>query len=1092
MLNFIFGPTGSGKTEYVYSKIKTLIENNQSNIIMLVPEQSSFECEKRIINLFGASSNDKVEVLSFTRLVNLFEVEFGSICKDAADNGIKLVTMQRAIKSVKPLLSTYSKSCSSVEFANSILALITELKQSNINIDMLNIAADKTKGTCSNKTRDIALIYSAYESMLSDNFKDPLDGLSLLSSKLEQHKYFKDKIIFIDSFEFFTEQQYEIISKMILQSKEVYITLCTDGAKTDEFGLFANVNKIKNRLIFISNQNGVDVKNEAVLDTTQRYNNNQLKNIELLLRTGEAEQCDGENVVVCNCRTAYEECDFVARTIKKLVRTKNYRFKDFAVIARDMNNYSSILCDCLDKYQISYFSDKRVELDSLILIRYIINALDSVCNNYRSEYFLSYIKSPLCPLSVEQAGELDNYIYIWNKKGRAVLEPFLENPDGADSRTNEKEKLKLINAYREKAVENLIMLEDGLKATSTKSRCKAIYEFLNKKELKDKLNGYCKQLKESNQNLLYDITVKSWDVLMNSLDVMLKCVKDDEIALKEWVELYKQLLCSFDIGHVPSRIDEVVIGSADRIRTSSPKITFVIGAVFGEFPRFTASAGLFSSSDRKKLIESGLKISDYSLSSVIDEKFYVYNAVCSPSDKLYITYHNSNLKGNLSNKSQFVTDIEQKIGGVKTVLSSDWQLDKFESALSALELVLKPEFNKYSQSLAEYFEKTDSEYKDISLKNFDSDLDKDTALKLYGKDICMSASKIETFSKCPFSFFCRYGINAKDLKTAELDVRQKGSLIHFVLEKIIKKYQSNLINVKSEDLINDINQAVDEYLNINFENALLTESFVFMINKVKHVARYLLEYIGEELAQSDFKPVGFEQPIGQNSQAQFNIELKQGSMQLNGSVDRVDIYEKDGVTYVRVIDYKTGSKTFDLSDVMYGLNMQMLIYLFALTQSPVFDNAKEAGVLYFPSNRKTVLSDRTKNLKEIVTEQKKANKMNGLVLKDKDIAVAMDKRDGEFIPFSSNSRRKNSCATEKDFDNIKNKVKSILYNIGNKIHEGEISVKPLDGTDSPACKYCDYKTVCRREPTEENKKVEKMDLEKILCLIDTEVQNGTD
>ena len=149
-------------------------------------------------------------------------------------------------------------------------------------------------------------------------------------------------------------------------------------------------------------------------------------------------------------------------------------------------------------------------------------------------------------------------------------------------------------------------------------------------------------------------------------------------------------------------------------------------------------------------------------------------------------------------------------------------------------------------------------------------------------------------------------------------------------------------------------------------------------------------------------------------------------------------------------------------------------------------------MLYFPSNRKTVSGDRTKDLKEIVAQQKKANKMNGLVLSDKDIAFAMDKRDGDFIPFSSNLRRKNTCATQKDFDNIKNKVKSILYNIGNRIHEGEISVKPLDGTDSPACKYCDYKTVCRREPTEKNKKVEKMDLEKILCSIDTEVQNGTD
>ena len=1089
MLNIILGPTGSGKTEYVYSKIKTLVENNQGNIIMLVPEQSSFECEKRVIKLFGASSSDKIEVLSFTRLVSLFESEFGSAYKDVADNGIKLITMQRAIKNVKPLLTTYSKSCNNVEFANSMLTLITELKQSNIDSQMLNTSADKTTGACSNKARDIALIYSTYEGLISDNFKDPLDGLSNLRCKLEQYEYFKDKIIFIDSFEFFTEQQYEIISKMILQSKEVYITLCDDDAQWDDFSIFANVKNIKKRLIRISNQNRVDVKKEVVLDTTHRYKNSQLKNIEKLLRTGQADECDGDNVTVCNCQTAYDECDYVARTIKKLVRTQNYRFKDFAVIARDINIYSSILCDALDKYQVAYFSDKRVETDSLILIRYIINVLDCVCNNYRNEYFLSYIKSPLCPLTFEQAGELDNFIYIWNKKGRAVLQPFCENPDGPDSKMDE-EKLNLINSYREKAVSNLIQLEKNLQGKSTKSRCKAIYDFLNDKDLKNKLNEYCSQLQADSQNLLYDITVESWEVVINSLDVMIKSVQQDEIGLKEWVELYKQLLCSYDIGHVPAKIDQVIIGSADRIRTTNPKITFVIGAVFGEFPRFTTSVGLFSARDRKKLKQSGLEISDYSFSSVIDEKFYVYNAVCSPSDKLFITYHSSNLKGNLSNKSQFVTDIEEKIGGVKCIAQSDSQEDKFESELSALELVLKPEYNKYSDSLINYFEKTDSQYKNITLKTFDGNLSSDTALKLYGKDINMSASKIETFAKCPFSFFCKYGINAKQLKTAELDVRQKGSLVHFVLEKIIKKYANSLINVSDEQLKAEIEDAVSEYINIHFENAQLTESFVFMTNSVKQLTHYLLKFIAEELAQSDFVPVGFEQSIGSDSQVQFKVPLKQGSMKLKGSVDRVDIFEKDANTYVRVIDYKTGSKIFDLSDVMYGLNMQMLIYLFAIIESDMFTNSQAAAILYFPSNRKTVSADRSKDQKEIIKEQRKGNKMNGLVLRDSEIAVAMDKEyNGDYIPLSSNTKKKNSSASKQDFENIRKMVKNILCDIGNKIHDGEISVKPLDGTDSPACKYCDYKDVCRREATEENQKVEKADLEQLLYSIEMQVQN---
>ena len=1083
MLNMILGTAGSGKTYYIRQKIAELVNDGETNIALLVPEQNNFESERAMLKLLGSVSTDVVEVTSFSRLAECVE-QLGKVGSGfKADDGVKMLMMGRAVRKVKGFLEVYSRSCESSEFCASVLELVSELKRSKISLEDLTGASEFSQGALKSKAHDLALIIGAYEALLSERFSDPLDDLNRLCQSLETVNYFSGRSVFVDAFKGFTQQQFAVLEHIIRTAKDVYITFCADSIDDYEhsMGLFSNVKRTISAVLDCAKRHSVAVAPSVVLEENHRFAGTQLEDVERALRGLDVDGTDKDScVTVCSCTNMYDEADYVARTIRRLVRTQGYLYRDFAVIARDIDSYHRLLTNAFERYDIACFSDRRVEADSVALMRFVLNALMSAAENYQTEFMIPYVKSVLSPLGIEQACELENYVLMWNKRGYDWEKQWKENPNGLNADFDEKQ-LERLEQMRCKVVEPLVKLSKALESGNVKHICGEIYKMLIAVKADKALINYAKTLELDGDGYFASINRQSWDTLIECLDNIVRAFGDESCGKAEFISLFSMLISTCDISAIPDRLDEVVIGSADRIRIGGQRVVFVIGANYAMFPSAARQGGLLSLSDRRKLKNGGLKMPDYARETAIDERFIAYTSLCSPSEKLIITYHMSSLLGETVTKSEFVNLICEKVSGIECVRSSDTELDRLEGVLPAVELVSSDEHRVMAKSLSEALQarglSEQALVDSIMSKPAEAALESDTAMSLFGKDIKMSASKVETYSKCPFSYFCEFGLKAKPSKSAELDVLQKGTLIHYVLEKAVSGHGNGLSALTAEQRREEIAQLLREYSDSTFGGfEQLDKEFLFLVERIAIILDNVLERIGDELAQSEFSPDKFELRIGDEVDA-VKVKIKDGSVTLRGAVDRVDIYKVDGKTYVRVVDYKSGSKQFDMSDIFCGINMQMLLYLFAIIDSDLYENPEYAGVLYMPSKRSVKEVDRNLSNDKIRLEQDSALSMKGLLINDSSVLNAMDNsKEGRYIPYYPQSNRKQSwVAGKEDFDNIKRKVFDIIEAMGNAIHAGEIAVDPVDTANGSACKYCDYAAVCRHN-SELNRKAEKYSL----------------
>lgn len=346
-----------------------------------------------------------------------------------------------------------------------------------------------------------------------------------------------------------------------------------------------------------------------------------------------------------------------------------------------------------------------------------------------------------------------------------------------------------------------------------------------------------------------------------------------------------------------------------------------------------------------------------------------------------------------------------------------------------------------------------------SLKRISDAVNKDintitpeNAKKLFGSNINLSASKIDTLNHCRFSFFCKYGLRAEKLRAAEFNVLQRGNIAHYVLERVITDYKKKITDLSDNELCNLTDKYIEDYLSKVKGFATVRDSkFDFIISRISRSLKEVVCHIAADFRQSEFKPVACEFKIGFNDGLKVEFPFDNGKISINGSIDRIDEYNG----FIRIIDYKTGTKTFKLPDIIYGLNLQMLIYLYSVIRGRNIDDKNAAAILYMPAKR---------DIKDAGLA------MNGLIKADIDLSIAMEKENkGEFVPKilinkdGSVGKRATSFIKEDGFSEIFDYIEKVMRKTGNLISSGDIAVSPIDGRESEACKYCDFKTVCFAE-----------------------------
>ncbi len=1061
MLQFIFGKPASGKTYTILQKIKKLSEIGKQSVL-IVPEQFTFETERAVLKKIGDSATLFVNVISFTRLYDEIGRKIGGISGTFLRDSDKIVFMNKTLNAVADDLKLWGKYKSSVSFAKTLLDTIGEFKINSVSPkDLQKIAQTTCVGTLRDKLSDLAMIYENYDLLLGEKFIDPADTLTKVYDSLKNFEFFKNKTVFLDSFKGFTGQQFKILERIFSQADNVYISLTNDPEIKGDYCVYANIRKAVASIEEIAKSRSVSISQPIIL-TDNFYSSIALNSVERILAGANPKNIEKtDNIVICKAKTVYDEAMFAATQIRKLVRSENYRYKDFVIIARDSEKYSSAVENACKINGVNCFFDKKIPLSTFPLSVAAINAIQTL--NYSTEAILNFYKTGLGVLSNDEISKLENYTFIWNIKGKMWENSWDMDPRGLTNAPDNDGKIALelaeINRIREMAIEPILSFKNNF-GHSAKTMAGALVKLFELCNVGDKLNEMCKKYNRLNNTYYADAIKTSYDEFMKILDSLVMCFDDAQISRKEFADALNLALSLDSIGVIPQTLDEVIFGEADRIRPSRPKIAFILGANQGEFPKNIGNKGIFALTERRILVENGINISDNSIDASINESYLVYCNLCCPTDKLYISYSESSLLGEKKEPSAFLSKITDEIDCVNMSYPSNEILpETADAAFSEYCRVLKnmPDTaftlkNALRGSgLSEKIEAIGegNVKKEEKLSNY-------IAEKLYGKQIYMSATKLDNFNHCHFSFFCRYGLKVQRIKSADFNVLQRGTIVHYCLEKLISEYKKSIADLSYELLDQLCDRYIEEYLDSvgGFESVKNTRTD-FIISRISRSLKEVVRSISDEMKQSDFEPIHCELKIGNDGLIPaVRFPFKNGDILLNGSIDRVDEYNG----YIRIIDYKTGSKSFKLPDILFGLNMQMLLYLYAIVRANGIKDSKPAGILYKAAKRD--IND-------------KGMAMNGLLTVDRDLLYAMDKNgEGEFIPKlkikkdGTLAKNNDSFISNEDFNTIFDYIDKIMSDTGNLISGGDISVTPINGREAEACKYCEYSYVCGIEDSE--------------------------
>ncbi len=1081
LLQCILGPAKSGKTECILNKIAELSENAAAQVILIVPEQFSFMCEKLLLQRLGPHLANLVNVYSFTKLCTEIGKEVGGIAGINVDDGMRLLLAGRALKSLKGELKVYTRFYESADFAAHIVDTIQEFKQCGITTDLLREAVKNASNQGFRyKIEDLCLIMDTYNALLQNIFIDPLDHMEAMSKKLITHPFFNGKTVFFDAFKDFTAPQMHLIECILTQAENCYFTFtCLDDAletEQEDITPFSAAQNGVRQLYAVANKNGIKISPAIVLNETHFDTQDMCHVADVLAGAKNMVCAQAENVMVRSLPDIYAEVDFVFCEIARLVRQDGARYRDFAIVTRDAGVYDSAIENYARSYDIPVYFDNRIDIHRLPLFMFVKSAIRSAAH-FATEDIFVYLKTGLSNLSTEEISLLENYCFVWGIDRKDWLGTWDMHPNGFDNnREDATDTLQKLNDLRLKVVTPLQKIS-ALKYGTAMQFGQMIFALLNDVNASAQLKKLATTLEETGALEEAQCQYASWDTLMDILDKLDVCLGQDEISVEKFLEYFVLAGKEVTIGSLPEGLDDVIYGTADRIRTSKTKTVFLLGVNQGEFPRAATDTGLLGNFERTQLIRYGVDIKNTVFTRIMDEKYWFYHAVCLASQKAYILYSTADLSGNAKEPSEVVQTISEAFLGCKKTISSaelGFNVEALQAERPAFEKLASVWSAKstevaaaksYFGALPQYRAKMEAI--DAQLRGSMQHISPENAKKLYGKDIYMSATRLDMYCKCAFSYFCRYGLKASRLKKAEMDVLLRGTLIHYIFEQILSEKGRDVCSMAHDEILTFCRKAAAKYFEeLEIDPQHQTPRFLHMLRQLVELSADLILSIQKELANTDFDPTAFELKIGGDEVAPLNVPLQEGQLYVYGSIDRVDTATVNDKMYVRVMDYKSGTKKFALHDTLYGLNLQMLIYLYAIIKN---GNGKygqyPAGILY-------------KSLKrEYVDANKKAdtNKMSGILCDDSDVLLAMDKQgQGEVIPAKFNKNGSlhysSKVLSQEGFSAVFLHIDRVLRNVGDALHAGNISVDPLDSGSEEACKYCDYRVVCRKEEGQSSRK----------------------
>lgn len=1111
-LRLIYGKAGTGKSSFCFSEIAKLVDKEEK-IYFITPEQFTFNAEKKLMDFLKEESVINAEVISFSRMAHRALQEIGGSAKTNLSKCGKSMIIYSILDNCKSEFNFLGKSDENIDIG---IQSITELKKHGVTADILNgeiesLDDDYLKA----KLEDLNLIYEKFEQQIQNNYIEENDLLTILANNVERLEFLKDSIIYIDEFSGFTSQEYEVIKQLIKHVKQVNITICIDELEfvsNPDVDVFYPNKVTLNKLLRIVDDNKLILQEPVKLENQYRFKNDELrhlsKNLYSIKSTKYEEKVD--NLQLFLAKNQYSEIENIAKIIVKLVRERKLRYRDIAIITKNIDTYSSLIRSIFADYKIPVFIDEKRDLNQNIIVQYILSILEIFVTNYSSEAIFNYIKLGFLDIDSDEIFKLENYCIKWGIKRNKWKKDFEYELNDE----NKKQEIQRLNEIRREIINPLVNLKSRIDKEKTATNIsKQLYEFLQNNNIEKKLVIKINELRRNGLIDLANEYISSYKIILEVLDEIVLAFKNDDMTIDKYSKILKVGLKNSGLGKIPGTQDQVTFGDVDRSRSHKVDTVFVIGLNDGVFPSVNKDEGFLNDTDRELLKKHNIELAKGTIDNLYEDNFNIYKVFTTAENRIYMSYASTDSEGKSLRPSMLVNKIKKifpKMVEESDIIDKKYDIVNkkitYEELLQNIANIKESRNRKnneekddvqkiwnnvyyYYKSQNEWNEKLEQDLTGLEYTNIPKNIKQENIDKLYGNKLNTSVSRLEQYRRCPFSYFLQYGLKINPKEELKIQSFNTGSFMHETIDEFFKYIREENINLTDleddEDKIKSIvSDIIDDSLNKPRNYIFtVTAKYRVLVQRLKKIVSKALKYIIQTLIYSDFNIEGTEIEFGEKGKySPIILELDDGKkVEITGKIDRIDTAKSEDGRYLRIIDYKSSSKNIDLNEVYAGLQIQLLTYIDAVCKE---EDLLPAGVFYFSLLEQMIKADKKLSDTEIEEMIRKNFKMKGLIVADVKIIKMNDNTltsgTSKMIPAaitkSGTVIEKWTNGVEKeDFKVLQDYIYKTIKDISKEILKGKIDLKPYNKNGKTPCEYCEYKSICAFDPREKDNKYNYID-----------------
>lgn len=1132
-LRFCFGPSGSGKSHRIYEEImQRAAEEPGRNFLIIVPDQFTMQTQKDLVMRSDRDGILNIDALSFGRLSHRILEEVGTKEMPVLDDTGKSLVLQKVAADLKEQLPAMGSLLHKQGYIHEVKSAISEFMQYGIStqdMDKLITNAQK-RGALAMKLKDLKTLYRGFQDYIRDHFITTEETLDVLRRSLSKSKILKGSVVVFDGFTGFTPIQNRLIQELMRVCAETIVTV-TIGVGEDPYKMDG-----EQKLFHLSKKTVADLEKLAAEAEVERGEDLFVKGgpnrfakapalhyLEQNLFRYQYEPYAGEQqeIHMFEALSPREEVHQTALYIRHLIREQGMTYRDIAVVIGDLEGYASYVETEFGQLEIPCFLDRTRGIVLNPMIEYIKSALQLYIKDFSYDTVFHFLRSGMADISREEIDELENYVIRTGARGYRTYsrlftrrtEELQGNAEGSEQA--EEKTMERLNRIRQQFMDAVEILHMGSQEKAG-DYVSHLYDFLEQNQVQQKLLNYQQQFEKEGDLSRAREYAQIYRLVMDLLDQVYELLGEEEISRQEFADILEAGFGEITVGTIPQNVDRIVVGDMERTRLKQVKVLFFLGVNDGSIPKNASKGGIISDMDREFLIESGTEMAPSPRQQMYIQRLYLYLNMTKPSEQLYLSYAKVNSEGK-GIRPSYLIDTVRKLFPAMSV-----EYPQNRSRLEQIEG--RQEGARYlAEELREYVEGTlpEEERQDFYLmyrayeadaagrdlltraafrRYRESGLSRIVARALYGQQLENSVSRLETYAACACRHFLQYGLSLQEREEFGFEASDMGTVYHAVLENFAGKLaESNLTwwDFTEDFAAKAVKESVEAYAATYGETVLYSSARnEYAITRMSRILTRTVLTLQKHLKQGSFQPDDYELSFRfAEDLDSIHVDLSEDEkMHLQGRIDRIDVSEDAEHVYVKVIDYKSGNRKFDLAALYYGLQLQLVVYMNAAMEMESRKHPDKeivpAALLYYHIDDPTIETP-VELTDEQINEQILAKlRMNGVVNSDPEVVERLDrymqdksvvipvekKKDGSFSARSS-------VLSREEMQLISSYVDAKIRSIGREILDGKIAANPYEKGNEEACTYCAYKKVCGFDgsiPGYEKRQLEDLDKQALM------------